>query len=253
MSSRFLSVAVLVVPVLVLGACRRDEAAEAREVGAPAASSDTLPVAATPAAPAAAAEPAVASRRTILFAGTSLTAGFGLDAATQSYPALIQRLVDSAGLSYQVVNAGVSGETSAALRQRIDWLLRRPADVIVIETGANDGLRGLTVASLRANIQAVLDRVRHTQPRARVFLVQMEAPPNLGARYTSEFRNVFPELAGKNRVGLIPFLLEGVAGDPALNQDDGIHPNPSGARVVAATVWKVLAPALASPAQADRR
>lgn len=190
-----------------------------------------------------------AGRHTILFVGTSLTAGYGLDPA-QAYPALIQRRVDSVGVSYRVLNRGVSGETSADLLDRIDWLLRQrdnrlgAGDVIVIETGANDGLRGLSADSMRANIQAVLDHVRASAPSARVFLVQMEAPPNFGPRYTSDFRRVFPELAAKNGVALMPFLLDGVAGKPALNQGDGIHPNVTGERIVADNVWRAIKPVL---------
>lgn len=184
--------------------------------------------------------PAAASRATVLFIGTSLTAGFGLDDPGDAYPAVVGRMLDSAGVPARVVNLGVSGETSAGARARIDWVLRNPADVIVLETGANDGLRGLSVAAARENIQAVLDRIKAVQPRARVLLVQMEAPPNLGAQYTREFHAIYPELARKNRVELVPFLLEGVAGDPSLNQSDGIHPNRTGARIAARTVYRAL-------------
>jgi acyl-CoA thioesterase-1 len=181
---------------------------------------------------------------TILFIGTSLTAGLGL-APEQAFPALIQERIDSAGLNYTVVNAGVSGETSAGARRRIDWLMRQPVDVVVLETGANDGLRGLGVDSMRANIQAIIDRITQRQPRARILLVAMEALPNLGPRYTSEFRRVFPELAAANGVTLVPFLLEGVAGTAGLNQADGIHPNAAGARILADNVWRVLGGVLA--------
>ena len=180
----------------------------------------------------------------MVFIGTSLTAGYGLD-PDESFPALIAAKVDSSGLPYTVVNAGVSGETSAGALRRVDWLLRQPADVIVLETGANDALRGLKIDSTRANIQAILDRVRARRPAARVLLVQMEAPPNLGERYTREFRAMFPELAASNRITLVPFLLEGVAGEDSLNLADGIHPNRDGQRLVAANVWRVLAPVLA--------
>ncbi|MFL5562260.1 MAG: arylesterase [Gemmatimonadaceae bacterium] len=176
---------------------------------------------------------------TILFIGTSLTAGYGLE-PTDAFPAVVGRMLDSAGRSAHIVNAGVSGETSAGARSRIDWVLRQPADVIVLETGANDGLRGLSVDAARDNIQTILDRIRLKQPSARVLLVQMEALPNLGARYTSEFHAMYPALAQKNHVELVPFLLEGVAGITALNQDDGIHPNRTGARIVARTVYNAL-------------
>lgn len=184
---------------------------------------------------------AVAGRRaTVLFIGTSLTAGYGLDDPSDAFPAVVGRMLDSAGTPARVINLGVSGETSAGARARIDWVLRNPADVIVIETGANDGLRGLSVEAARENIQAILDRVHAVRPLTRVLLVQMEAPPNLGARYTSAFRAMFPELARKNHVELVPFLLEGVAGDPSLNQADGIHPNRAGARIAARTVFQAL-------------
>ncbi|MGH7665110.1 MAG: arylesterase [Gemmatimonadaceae bacterium] len=177
--------------------------------------------------------------RTLLFIGTSLTAGYGLD-SEDSYPALIAGKIDSVALPYDVINAGVSGETSAGALRRIDWLLRTPADVIVIETGANDALRGLRMDSTRANIQAIIDRIESAQPEAAIVLVQMEAPPNLGAAYTTGFRSIFPALAARNGLTLIPFLLEGVAGEPELNLPDGVHPTAEGQKIVAANVWRVL-------------
>ena len=183
------------------------------------------------------------SRPTILFFGTSLTAGLGLD-PDEAYPAVIQRKLDSAGLAYRAVNAGVSGETSAAGLRRIDWLLQEPVRVLVLELGANDALRGQDVAAARANLQAIIDRTRARYPDVRVVVAGMEAPPNLGGRYTREFRDLFVTLARDNRAALIPFLLEGVGGVPELNQPDGIHPTAEGARVVADNVWRVLAPVL---------
>jgi acyl-CoA thioesterase-1 len=183
-------------------------------------------------------------RRTILFLGTSLTAGLGLE-PDSAYPQHIQRKIDASGLPYQVVNAGISGETSAGLLRRLDWVLRRPADVIVIETGANDGLRGLPVDATRATIGDVLTRIRQARPDATVLLAQMEAPPNLGQEYTSTFRAMFPGLAREHGATLIPFLLQGVAGEASLNQNDGIHPNNQGERIVAETVWRALRPVLA--------
>jgi acyl-CoA thioesterase-1 len=180
-----------------------------------------------------------ATMPTILFIGTSLTAGYGLDPGL-AFPAVIGRMLDSAGQSARIVNAGISGETSAGARARIDWVLRQPADVIVVETGANDGLRGLSVQAARDNIQAILDHIREKQPRARVLLVQMEAPPNLGSVYTTAFHAMYPELAKANGVELVPFLLEGVAGIPSLNQEDGIHPNRTGAQIVARTIYAAL-------------
>jgi acyl-CoA thioesterase I len=182
-------------------------------------------------------------RRTILFLGTSLTAGLGLD-PDSAYPQQVQRKIDASGLPYQVVNAGVSGETSAGLLRRLDWVLRRPADVIVVETGANDGLRGLPVSATRATIGQVLDRIKRERPNVSLLLVQMEAPPNLGQEYTSAFHAMFPELAREHGATLMPFLLEGVAGDPRLNQGDGVHPNNAGERIVADNVWRVLQPLL---------
>jgi acyl-CoA thioesterase-1 len=182
-------------------------------------------------------------RRTILFLGTSLTAGLGLD-PDSAYPQRIQRKIDASGLPYQVVNAGVSGETSAGLLRRLDWVLRRPADVIVVETGANDGLRGLPVSATRATIGDALTRIRRERPGATVLLVQMEAPPNLGQQYTRDFHAMFGDLAREHGVTLLPFLLEGVAGVPRLNQADGIHPNDTGEAMVADNVWRALRPAL---------
>lgn len=149
-------------------------------------------------------------------------------------------MLDSAGHPARIINAGVSGETSAGAVRRIDWILRSPADVIVLETGANDGLRGLDLAALRENLETILARIRVLRPKARVLLAQMEAPTNLGARYTREFHDVFPAVAKAQHVELMPFLLDGVAGDPALNQDDGIHPNVRGARIVGANVTRAL-------------
>jgi acyl-CoA thioesterase-1 len=181
--------------------------------------------------------------RTVLFVGTSLTAGLGLD-PDSAYPQLIQHKIDSARLSYQVVNAGVSGETSSSLLRRMDWLLRQPIDVIVIETGANDGLRGIPIETMRSNVQQIIERVKSARPNTRIVLAQMEAPPNLGTRYTQRFRAVFPEVAAQTGVVLLPFLLDGVAGRRELNQADGIHPNMEGERIVAANVWKGLRPLL---------
>lgn len=175
----------------------------------------------------------------ILFIGTSLTAGYGLEPAL-AYPAVVERMLDSLGVPVRVVNAGVSGETSAGALRRIDWVLGTPADVIVVETGANDGLRGIEVAAAARNIQAILERIRAVQPRARVLLVQMESPPNMGATYTGAFRAMFPALARRNDVELMPFLLDSVAGHDTLNQPDGIHPNARGARIVAANVVRAL-------------
>jgi acyl-CoA thioesterase I len=181
--------------------------------------------------------------RTILFIGTSLTAGYGLD-PDSAYPLQIQRMIDSAGLSYSVVNAGVSGETSSALLRRLDWLLRQPFDLVVIETGANDGLRGIPIETMQGNVEQIIEHMKQARPDARVALVQMEALPNLGIRYTQRFREVFPDVAKRTGATLIPFLLQDVAGRRDLNQADGIHPNYAGERIVARNVWKGLRPLL---------
>lgn len=197
----------------------------------------------SPAAPVVA-PAARAGAQTVLFIGTSLTAGLGLD-PDSAFPARIQRTADSAGMPVTAVNAGVSGETSAGALRRIDWLLQRErADVVVLETGANDGLRALPVDSTRANIQQVLRRIRAALPGARLVLVQMEAPPNLGERYTTAFRAMFPSLAREAGATLAPFLLGGVAGIARLNQADGIHPNDAGERIVADGLWRTLEPVL---------
>jgi acyl-CoA thioesterase-1 len=162
-----------------------------------------------------------------------------------AYPQLIQRKIDSAGLAYEVVNAGVSGETSAGLVRRLDWLLRGTFDVVVLETGANDGLRGTPVATARKNIRTIIDSIRATRPNARVLLMQMEAPPNLGAEYTREFHDMYGDVARETGAVLLPFLLEGVAGNRELNQGDGLHPNMQGERIVAENVWGGLGPELA--------
>ncbi len=183
-------------------------------------------------------------RPTIVFLGTSLTAGYGLPAPDSAYPAVVQQLLDSSDLRYTVVNAGVSGESSAGALRRVDWVLKARPAILVIETGANDGLRGQDPDSLRANIQLVIDRARAQSPDTRVVLAGMEALPNLGQDYVRRFRAVFPALAKANKLPLIPFLLQDVAGVDSLNQDDGIHPNNRGARLAARNVWRTLEPLL---------
>jgi acyl-CoA thioesterase-1 len=182
----------------------------------------------------------------VVFIGTSLTAGLGLD-PDSAYPALVERKASAAGTPITAVNAGVSGETSSGALRRIDWVLREPADWIVVETGANDGLRGQSPEALRQNLAEIVRRARAAQPTARVALVQMEAPRNLGAAYVRRFHGVYPEVAREAGVPLLPFLLEGVAGVPALNQPDGVHPNEEGERRVAENVWRALAPLLSAP------
>lgn len=190
-------------------------------------------------------EPAVDApgTKTILFFGDSLTAGLGLD-PNQAFPALIQKRLDSLGYTYQVVNAGLSGETTASGRNRLDWVLRQPVEIFVLELGANDGLRGIPLSETRKNLEAMILEVRQKYPGARIVLAGMQLPPNMGPEYTGEFQDLFPQLAQKHQAMLIPFLLEGVGGVPELNQADGIHPTAEGHAVVAENVWEVLGPAL---------
>ena len=179
-------------------------------------------------------------KKTILFFGNSLTAGYGLADESQAFPGRIQDKIDSLGLPYKVVNAGNSGETSAGGKGRIDWVLQQPVDIFVLELGANDGLRGIAVTETVKNLQAILDKVKAKYPSARVLLLGMQVPPNLGKDYTTAFKNLYPALASKNQASLVPFLLDGVGGVPALNQADGIHPTAEGARIVANNVWGIL-------------
>lgn len=175
----------------------------------------------------------------ILFFGTSLTAGYGLD-VTEAFPALIQHKIDSLKLPYKVVNAGLSGETSAAGKTRIDWLLKQPFDIIVLELGANDGLRGLPLADTKENLQQITDKVKKKYPQVRFVMAGMQIPPSMGAEYAAEFKSIFPALAKKNNMVLVPFLLKGVGGVPQLNQKDGIHPTVAGQKILAENVWAQL-------------
>src|SRR6266550_3117529 len=175
----------------------------------------------------------------VLFFGTSLTAGYGLD-PDQAFPSLIERKARDEGVPIKVINAGLSGETTAGAVRRIDWVLRTPADLVVIEGGANDALRGLAPDAAKANLESLIAAVRAKQPQAKIVLVQMEAPPNYGVSYTLSFRSIYPEIARKENVPLLPFLLGGVAGIPRLNQPDGVHPNLAGERIVADNLWTAL-------------
>jgi acyl-CoA thioesterase-1 len=180
-----------------------------------------------------------------VFFGDSLTAGYGLaEPGAEAFPALIGKKIAAAKLDWRTVNAGLSGETTSGGTRRVDWVLRQPADVFVLALGANDGLRGIEPAVTRANLQRIIDRVREKNPAAHVVLAGMQLPPNLGADYTREFAAVFPALAEKNRLALVPFLLDGVAGQPDLNQPDAIHPTAAGHAIIAETVWKILRPLL---------
>ena len=183
------------------------------------------------------------ARPRLLFFGNSLTAGYGVE-PEEAFPALVGQKLDSLGLKYEVINAGLSGETTAGGRSRVGWILRRPVAVFVLELGGNDGLRGLPLAATRANLQAIIDTVRRRAPGAKIVLAGMQIPPNLGQGYARDFQKIYPELAAKNGLPLIPFLLAGVGGDARLNQRDGIHPTPAGHRLVARTVWNTLRPLL---------
>ena len=175
----------------------------------------------------------------ILFFGNSLTAGYGLD-TEEAFPALIQNKIDSLGLAYTAINSGLSGETTSGGLNRLEWVLNQKVDIFVLELGANDGLRGVPLNETKDNLQAIIDLVRKKNKNTKIILAGMQIPPNMGQTYTEEFKILFPELAKKNNVQLIPFLLEGVAGDPELNQDDGIHPTAEGQKIVRENVWKVL-------------
>ncbi|MEO1434740.1 MAG: arylesterase [Bacteroidota bacterium] len=179
------------------------------------------------------------TRKTVMFFGNSLTAGYGLD-EDQSFPSLIQQKIDSLGLEWKVVNAGYSGETSAGGLQRVDWMLKQQVDVFVLELGGNDALRGLPVPELQKNLQAIIDKVFAAYPESKVVVAAMEAPPNMGPEYTNGFRQVFKTLAEPENVTYLPFLLDKVGGIPALNLPDGIHPNVEGAKIVAENVWSTL-------------
>jgi acyl-CoA thioesterase-1 len=193
-----------------------------------------------------------ADRRVVMFVGTSLTAALGLDPSL-GYPARVQAKIDSAGLPFEVVNAGVSGEVSRQARDRVGkWLVKQPFDVMVLETGANDMLQGLSLPALRSNLQAIVDTVRKARPGVTIVLAGMEAAPNLGERYGTEFRSIYTSVARADTLPLIPFLLDGVAGRQELNLGDGIHPNERGHRIVAQNVWRVLEPVLRERAAQPR-
>jgi acyl-CoA thioesterase-1 len=181
----------------------------------------------------------VTKKKTIVFFGNSLTAGYGVS-PSEAFPALIQKKIDSLGLPYQVINAGVSGETSSGGKTRIDWILREPVEIFVLELGANDGLRGTPLSETKKNLQDIIDKVKAKYPGSKLVFAGMEIPPNMGQAYTTEFRNIYTDLAAKNKMTLIPFLLEGVGGEPELNQADGIHPTAEGHLIVAENVWKQL-------------
>ena len=187
-----------------------------------------------------------AGGKTIVFLGDSLTAGLGVQPA-EAFPSLIGEKIRAAGLPFIVANAGLSGDTSAGALRRIDWVLQRPIDLLVIELGGNDGLRGLPVRSLKANLQAIIDKTKAKNPAIKIVIAGMQIPPNLGADYAVSFERVFGELARENKAVLIPFLLEGVGGQRELNQQDLIHPTAAGHRIIANLVWRTLEPILREP------
>lgn len=200
----------------------------------------------TEAQPPAAESPATASdaeARRILVLGNSIAAGYGLN-PEQAFPALLQHKIDSLGWDFEVVNAGVSGETTAGGLSRLDWLLREPVSVLILELGGNDGLRGTPPEATRDNLEAIIDRTRARYPDVRILLAGMQVPTNLGPTYTAQFRALYPDIAEAKDTELIPFLLEDVGGVPDLNQPDGIHPTAEGQRIVAQNVWEVLRPVL---------
>ncbi len=181
-----------------------------------------------------------AEKMTILFFGNSLTAGYGLEDPATAFPSLIQKRIDSLGLPYTVVNAGVSGETSSGGNSRIDWILKQPVDVFILELGANDGLRGIPFTETEKNLQSIIDKVKAKNKNVKIILAGMLVPPNMGPDYSKAFKDLFPELAKKNLTPFIPFILEGVAGEEKLNQGDGIHPTVEGHQMVMENVWAVL-------------
>lgn len=181
--------------------------------------------------------------KTILFFGDSLTAGYGLS-TEEAFPALVEKRINEKEKRCKVINAGLSGETSAGGLARIDWILRQPIDIFILELGANDGLRGLPLDQTEKNLQAIIDKVKAKYPKTKIVLAGMMVPPNMGTDYTTKFQTIYPTLAKNNNSTLIPFLLKGVGGDEKLNLPDGIHPNPEGHKIVASTVYNTLLPLL---------
>jgi acyl-CoA thioesterase-1 len=198
----------------------------------------------TPAPAPGSAPSAAAAARTILFFGDSLTAGYGLDDPALAFPGRIQKKIDDAHLPWRVINAGLSGETTAGGLRRLDWVLRQPVHIFVLELGGNDGLRGLPPEVAAENLQQIINRVRAKNPGLRVIVAGMQMPTSMGAAYARAFQEIFPALAQKNAATLIPFVLEGVGGRPELNLPDGIHPTSAGHAIVAETIWKTLRPML---------
>lgn len=189
-------------------------------------------------------ETAATNTKTILCFGDSLTAGYGLSDAKDAYPAVLQQKITDLGFDYTVVNSGVSGETSAGGKSRIDWILNQEIAVFLLELGANDGLRGVPIAETHANLQSIITTVQEKSPTTKIILAGMELPPNMGQEYTQQFKQIFTDLANKNAVAFIPFILKDVGGIAELNQADGIHPTAAGHKIMATTVWETLQPLL---------
>src|SRR5712692_6978477 len=181
----------------------------------------------------------------VLFLGNSITAGYGLDPA-QAFPSRIQEKIDAKGWNFKVVNAGQSGDTSAGGLSRLDWLLRNRIDVLVLELGANDGLRGVPAEVTKKSLQTIIDRTKEKYPKAKIIIAGMKVPPNMGRDYGRRFESIFPDLAKRNNASLIPFILEGIGGVRELNLPDGMHPTAKGHEIAAINVWKVLEPVLRS-------
>ena len=179
------------------------------------------------------------NKKTIVFFGNSITAGYGLE-LSDAFPARIQEKLDSLNLPYKVVNAGVSGETSSGGKGRIDWILKQPVNIFVLELGGNDGLRGIPLSETKKNLQTIIEKVKAKDPGIKIIITGMQIPPNMGKKYTTEFRSMYPDLAKNNNIALVPFILEGVGGRAELNLADGIHPTAEGHRILANNVWSVL-------------
>ena len=184
--------------------------------------------------------------KTILCFGDSITAGYGLEDSNEAYPALLQKKIDSLELNYTVINSGLSGETTAGGRSRLSWVMKQKVDIFLLELGGNDGLRGIPLTETKANLKAIIETVQTESPNTRIILAGMELPPNMGKDYTTEFRELFAEIASQYDVAFIPFILKDVGGIKALNQNDGIHPTAEGHKIVANTVWEVLRPMVAN-------
>ena len=189
-------------------------------------------------------ETTASNSKTILCFGDSITAGYGLDDNKNAFPAVLQQKIDSLDLNYTVINSGLSGETTAGGKSRINWVLNQAISVFVLELGANDGLRGVPLSETRSNLQAIIDAVQKKSPKTTIILAGMELPPNMGQDYTTEFRQIYSDLAAKNNLEFIPFILKDVGGIAELNQSDGIHPTIEGHKIVANTVWDILEPVL---------